>query len=409
LLFGGLALVAAFGYRPLLARYQTAQAELALEDRNAELALAWLGKVMVHSPRDSRAHFLLARAHRRLGDLQQVREHLQQARDLGFSPARIEREEILAMAQTGELQKTLQHLPGLLVDPGDDAPEICEAFVSGYYLAYDFANAFKLLEVWQKDFPKDPQPHYLRGLYESHIGSEKRALEAFRKAHALAPRRADIRKFLVQSLMDVQEFDEALSHVRLLAAQFPEDLDLNAALGHCLFEKGDLDEARQVLEELLQRHPDHYAATLVLGKLLNRLELPDQAIQRLEPLYQKKPFDYQVRFALATALQAVGRADEAADHFVYVHEAQSELAKARNLMDEAKDDPENAEARFQIGMILLKFDAPAQGAEWLRMVLQIDPRHLPALRALEDYYRQRGQHDLAATYRRQIEAAEDRP
>ena len=57
----------------------------------------------------------------------------------------LKREELLTLAQTGQLSKAEPHLPKLLIDAREDGPEICEAFVRGYLDTFRLDRAFELL------------------------------------------------------------------------------------------------------------------------------------------------------------------------------------------------------------------------------------------------------------------------
>lgn len=363
----------------------------AIEDRDYTKAQDLLQQALEADPENGEVHFLLARIYRHLGKQTELQTHIAKASELGFSPKRIQLEQLLLLAQIGQMNDAIPQLPRLLSEFSEtDGQEICEAYVSGFFSTYNFPEAFRLAEVWQKDYPNDPQPYFSRGLYEAHVGSDTRAIEEFRKALQLAPRRDDVRRFLAESLMDLEQFDEAEVHIRYLVGKQKGNADLETALGHCMLEKGDLVTAREILNRALERDPTSRPTLLMLGQLELKDQNPEKAIELLEPLIKERPFDYNGRFQYATALQHAGRAAEAAEHLQFVGVAQSALGRVRNLMDKAKDDPEDIPSRLEIGLTLLKYDSPDDGAAWLRNVLQLDPNHLEAHRALSQYHESKG-------------------
>src|SRR5947207_1480547 len=93
---------------------------------------------------------------------------INRAKSLGYAPDAVRREWILTNAQSGRLGEAEPALERLLVDPQDDGAEICEAFVTGYFANYRIDSAMQLLDAWERDYPTDGQPHYLRGKFFEH-------------------------------------------------------------------------------------------------------------------------------------------------------------------------------------------------------------------------------------------------
>ena len=385
-----------------------AAARQALEDRNYPQALAALQRAELLDSNQGETAFLLSRTYRHLGQFEELQQWLARARVLGYQPRRIELEELLLLAQNGRMKDAAPHLPRLLTEFSEtDGAEICEAYVSGFFANYNFAEGLRLAEVWQQDYPRDPQPYFSLGLYEAHAGSDKKAVDAFRRALELAPRRDDIRRYLAEALVDEEQYEEAERHVRELLRRNPNDTDMATALGHCLLEKGDVTAARQQLLEVLQKDPQGYAPRMMMAQIELKDQRPAAAIDWLEPLVRERPKEYRLRFLYATALQQSGRGDEAGEHLEFVGRAQAALGRARNLMDQAKEDPQDVPSRLEIGQTLLKYDSPDDGASWLRNVLELDPRNAEAHRSLADYYTAKPDEQRAAYHQRQAEAAAD--
>jgi Tfp pilus assembly protein PilF len=61
-----------------------------------------------------------------------------------------------------------------------------------------------------------------------------------------------------------------------------------------------------------------------------------------------------------------------------------------------------AVVRYEIGTTLLEFGTPELGAKWLRTVLELQPDHQGAHRALARYYEAQGDWQNALDYRRRI-------
>ena len=155
-------LVAWFG-PSWIARGAQWQARQQLVARQPEKALRWLDLATAVVGANSDERFLRARAQRKLGRLDLAKSLLLHAFELGYPRDRLEREQWLCMAQTGQLRQAEPHLVQLLTDPQGDVEEICEAFVNGFGMNYRFDDALKVLDAWISDYGQDPYPYYLRG------------------------------------------------------------------------------------------------------------------------------------------------------------------------------------------------------------------------------------------------------
>ncbi|MBI5757243.1 MAG: tetratricopeptide repeat protein [Planctomycetales bacterium] len=305
------------------------------------------------------------------------------------------------MAQAGQLREAEPHLAELMIHPEEDGPEICEAFINGFLLAYRFGDAARLLDVWQADFPDDPQAHYIRGMLATSSGDNKNAVASLRLALRLAPHRKDIRQDLADLLVTLHEFGEAEQLFRKSLQNDSENPELLIGLGTCLVERGDMLAGRQAFERALRKAPNLHTARLALGRLELKLDHASEAITLLSPLATERAYDSAVRFSLALALQAAGRSDEAKEHFQFVDKAQRAIDRMQFLMDEAKKKTDDAEVRYQIGMICLKYESPTNGVKWLLSVLNLQPDHQPTHAALAQYYRSLGNERLAVEHERQ--------
>ncbi len=167
-------------------------AHRSLAEREPEQALVWIHRGAVITNPNGDLLLLRARAHRHLGQLNEVKTSLDQAAKYGAPEKKIHRENDLAMAQAGQLNAVKAKLPKLLIDSDDDSNEVCEAFVIGYMRTLQFGDVLPLIKAWIADFPKDPEPYVLRSrvwLVEHNI---KRAEADLQRAHELDPRQLRI-------------------------------------------------------------------------------------------------------------------------------------------------------------------------------------------------------------------------
>jgi tetratricopeptide (TPR) repeat protein len=392
-----------FGWRRGEVWYRLHRGKVAVEQRDADGAVERLVPVLTLAPENAEAHFWLARAYRRQGDMTQVRAHLERARTLGFSRDRLRREEWLAMAQSGQIREATPHLSELLIDPGDDGPDICEAYVNGFFLTCRFRDGLALLDVWRAEFPNDAQPYLFRARYNSSVGDLNGATDDCRTGLVLDPERRDLKLLLAAALLELHELDQAEELLRNMLAAAPDDIDVLQRLSECLFEQGRHEQADAALARLLARDPDNVRGRLTRARSQTFSGHGREAVALAQAVVDERPFDVEAHFVLGMALQTNGQADDAARHFAFVETARTRLQEARLLKEKiSTKDPGDATARYEVGCILLKYDSPEEGAGWLHSALDLDPGHQPSHAALAEYYAGRGNRQLAEQHRRQL-------
>ena len=170
-----------FATIPLAVQYHCGRARRCLHGRDNKQALRELRTALRLAPSDAEVHFLLARTHRRLGNLDQIPAFLRRAQQLGGDPSRAERETWMAWAQSGRLREAEPHLAELLTDLRDDGADVCEAYVQGYFSNLRVNEALRLLDAWQRDYPDDAQAHFMRGYLMQILRRWRDAAAAYRR------------------------------------------------------------------------------------------------------------------------------------------------------------------------------------------------------------------------------------
>ncbi len=403
-----LALLAVFA-RPLWQQYRLSMARKCLRTHQVDEALVWLEAAEAHNSDDAEVQFLMARTHRRRGAFELCRRHVQEAWRLGFPVQRLEREQWLALAQSGQIDEAEPHLDELLADPQGDVQEICDAYVAGYLRVYRFDPALELLDAWQADFPKDPQPLFWRARIWEHTFADHKAVDLYREAVELAPYRTDLRSDLAALLSERREFDEAEEHFRHCAKEAPDNIEILAGWGNCLLEQQQTDRARKLFSQALEKDPTHFQALYGLGRLELRAGEKHEALKWLELAYEQNPKHSRMRFALASALRDTGQTQAAKAHYQYYTDAKKALDELDDLMGQVFNEPDLVETRYQVGMKLIEYVSSVQGAIWLQSVLQLDPSHAPTHEALAAHYAEQDKPDVAEKHRRLAAEARDKP
>lgn len=399
-----IALAAAYwGAIPLAVQFHTGRARQFLYQRDNQHALDQLRIALRLAPERAETCFLLARAHRRLGNLDRVEPLLRQAEKLGGDPERAKRETWLAWAQAGRLREAEPHLSELLMDTREDGAEICAAYVQGYFTNLQPREALQLLDAWQHDYPGDPQLYFMRGYLKQALALWSEAAESYRRGLELAPGQTLMRVHLAEVLGELNETDEAIRQFQRCADETPSDVAIFAAWAKCLIKQGHTDQARPVLQRALDVASMHFETLRQLGELeLAEGNFP-AALPPLQAAASQRPYDTATRNALGKTLQALGKAEEARPHLEYAAAAEESLSRMERELRLVVERPKDPELRYDIGLTLLRYGSPPDGVKWLHTVLELDPRHQAAHRALAAYYENVGNLPQAAQHRAQIE------
>jgi len=132
------------------------------------------------------------------------------------------------LAQSGQMREAEPHLRQLLLDPGEDGQEICESYVIGYLRNRQLWKAMPLIDVWQAEFPGDPQPHALRGAQLQEAEQWQDAIAEYQKVLEWTPRDTRIRRQLAMCLKEARRHDEAEREFRQCLQETPQDKTLLA-------------------------------------------------------------------------------------------------------------------------------------------------------------------------------------
>jgi tetratricopeptide (TPR) repeat protein len=382
-----------------------AQAQRQLHRGRADQALSWLNWARKLNKADAELEFLTARTYRIQGDMNLTRAHLQKAWDLGFPVAKLEREQTLAMAQSGQFHNAEAALPGLLTDPRGDMTDICDAYVTGFIRTYRLGEAERLLRAWLADAPQDPRALLLRGKMNIDRLDWKAAEEDFRGVLTRVPEHAEAADFLAGVLLK-QKQPEAALDVLPIAVKDPRT-HLSASLREveCYRIQGQDAAARQRLQSILKEFPDNMQAHLELGSLESDAGSFESALVELERARELAPNSPEVRYPLAIALRRLGRGKEAKPHFDFVTRAREAVVAAMKLRNDVAKNPGDAELRCRIGTTLLDYGQTERGLVWLQSALDVNPRLVSAHQRLADYYESRADESedfakLALTHRK---------
>ncbi|MCA9007759.1 MAG: tetratricopeptide repeat protein, partial [Planctomycetaceae bacterium] len=302
----------------------------------------------------------------------------------------------------GDLKNLEQHLADMLIDPRGNAADICETFVNSCILNYRFADAQRVIEVWQADFPEDPLPHYYQGRILEHQGNWSLAETEFKTALKLNPGDIPAAYNLARIKLSHNEVDAALDYYQQCLQQQKQHAAALVGMARCLRMQQDVSAAREILKQVQQlpesqimkdfrevgdpAHAASNAVTLQLGQLELSAGNYQQAVTNLETAVSQNPKDRKARLALADAYRKIKKLKKAEAEIQIVQKTQAAITRLDECFDLLQKDLNNAELRAEIGEIFLEHISDNQGIVWLKNALYYDPDNQRATQALKKYY-----------------------
>jgi tetratricopeptide (TPR) repeat protein len=363
------------------------------DDADVESALRVLKSAeSVERPTRPQLLYLLGRAERRAGNVDEAIEYLRRAQGAGW-PARQVQEQIqLARIQRGHFEDLRQSLSGLTSGPASDefAYEAYEAMAKGYLYAYRFADALHCLGYWIEWCPQAVEPRVMRaGIWEQ-SQDWKRAIEEYHEVLRIDPSHLKARLAMAgHMLLQLNQVQDACREFLYCLQEHPDDVSAVLGLAACERRLGAPQGAESRLRALLARRLTLEQRTntqLQLGQILLDRGEPDEAAELLAQAVAADPRNSPAQYALGSAYAATGQADKAAACFGRSRVLQEQFSRLTDITTELVNHPERAELRWEAGRILMEQGLSAEGAAWLSTVLMYDPHHQPTHEALADYY-----------------------
>jgi len=374
-------------------------AEQALDRRDYPAARRELAAYLQAWPESGRAHFLAARAARRLRLYDEAEDHLRACERLKWDPQAVALERVLADVQRGEMKAE----PFLWdrVEAGDaDAPEILEVLTQYYLDDYQLMRAKDCLDRYLRLRPDDLHALLGRAYIWERLLYFADAAKDYRRAVERHPDDDPARLRLAKNLLITGEPAEALTHFERLAAHHPDDPEVRLGLAQCRRRLGDAEAAQRLLDGLLAERPDDAAVLAERGLVALNQNRPAEAEGFLRKAVAAAPSDREANYNLYQSLLRQGKDDEAKDRLAAVGRLDVDLARLDQVTKAVIQSPGDPALRLEGGLLFLHNGQEEEGVRWLQEAVRLDPTLRPAHQALADYYGRAGRPDLAAVHER---------
>jgi tetratricopeptide (TPR) repeat protein len=335
-------------------------------------------------PNQARLHFLMARAARRAGDLDDAARHLRRAEQLGWVVEATDLEKALAAVQQGDLDGKEPVLASFVERNHPDRLLILEALVQGCRRGYQLRRGLAYLDAWLEAQPDSVRALLWRGELLLLAGRNREALADYQKAVELDPDESEARLRAGDLLLASHQAGDALPHFAEVLRRHPDHGDALLGLARCQAERGDAAEAVKLLDRLLSLQPEQAAALAERGKIALAAGSPVDAEQWLRRAARIAPFERETLYNLARCLTQNGHAEEAEECLARLKRIDEDRKRLDELKAAILADPHNADLRCEMGVILLRNRQDQEGTRWLQSALREQPGHAAARQALED-------------------------
>jgi Flp pilus assembly protein TadD len=283
----------------------------------------------------------------------------------------------------------------LLNDQRSDGPEIARAYYTWAVLNHNLNLAEKTLKLWQQDYPQDPEPWGLTGLYHQSMNNWEGAEDAFRQALQLAPESDEYRLALANALQNRLKAADAMALYEQHLQRHPESLEAQHGIAQCAATKGDMETAVRVMRTALEAHPDDFSTQKLYGEILLSAGDAATAVTVLQKAHREVPEHANLAYALGRALKECGRGAEAEPLFAFMEECRPQLDQLLAMERELRRQPNNLTLRMQIAGITAKYVSRRDAIRWYQNILLVSPSYAPAHQALAVLYRLVGDEKLA--------------
>jgi tetratricopeptide (TPR) repeat protein len=380
------------------------QAEEALAANRLDEALRLFRKYLDDWPKDVDAHFLAARAARRLREFKEAETHLFACKELGFDAEKLRLEYAMMQAQRDAPAPVEGYLLTLVGKQHPESGSILEALIEGNLKIYQLPRAHQCVEKWLQIEPDNLQAIFWRGMIWAKVANYRAAMTDFEQVVAGQPENREARLNLAGMLLNVsKQYDTALEHFQLLRAADPNNLEVRLGLAGCYVGQSRLEEAQALLDQIRADYPDNPVALSECGKLALQLGQPRQAEEWLRRSLEQDPYDPESVYSYSLVLQQLGRSDEAKHYHDKHATIIADLHHLDELGQKAVTDPKNAALRHEIGLIFMRNGREKDGLGWFTMALQANPRYAPTHKVLADYCERHGMPAEAARHREQAQ------
>ena len=369
---------------------QITVARQTLATGRSDVAIPILQRAAALVPDNAEAHYLLAVAERRSGHLDRVSSPLRRAADLGWSQDDIERQSLLAIAQSGDVNATDARLKTIMTHGVSDeaAEEIYEALAIGYLKTYRLKEAWECLSSWSSWQPQAIFPKIWRADICHRINNRPGEESEHRAILAIEPKHCETRRRLADVLKDSNRVDEARQEYERCLQTCAATPELLIGLAECHRRLAQAGSAVSLLQQALGLNLSATQRASVLSEL-GQIDADEgrshDAIAKLEEATRLAPHQAPIWYSLSQVYARTGDEVRSRELLKQSEQIRSQSLRVDEITQQLLKTPNDADLRYEAGKIMMDLGMKTEGANWLRTAIQIEPNHRLARETLSAY------------------------
>lgn len=226
-------------------------------------------------------------------------------------------------------------------------------------------DVLKYCLEWSRLAPRDAQPWRLMCFVYEDQGEAAMLAEAYRNWLERVPAEPDVRRKLVDKLVQLGDAAGARREFQLLSVA---DSQVTPAVwlteARLLHLEGQVDPALEKLHAVLQAEPTNAGALLLQGKVqLSRAQFVD-AIASLQGVFKQDPTSLEARYLLGQAYARMGDAPRAKEQLALHEKLRSTRVLINGLEVEAARHPQDMQVRQKLVELYRSLGMTEQAQFW---------------------------------------------
>ena len=259
----------------------------------------------------------------------------------------------------------------------------------GYLLAGNYDEATKEALAYAKtvgtaetESVESAQAWSVIGIAYAHLNRGEESIEALRRAAAFGPHEEEHWLNLTRELMELSRFPEAVTEAQHGLAANPRSYALRLRLGAAYLAAGRYSESENIFRDLVAAGDPLPLGYIGLAQVLLRTGRAEDAAKELAEAEKKLGPKFLLSYFRGLALARAAKPAEALSAF----------------QQAVRLDPNNAEARLDLGKTQLTLGHVNEAIPELQEALRLDPGNTQAKRLLSQAYHRAGDAKNAAKY-----------
>jgi tetratricopeptide (TPR) repeat protein len=320
------------------------RAQLALNNNDANSAIADLRSILKNAPDSIPALLLMGSAQERIGGsslaLDNYKRVIQINPDSVVALANAARLQ-LAQNQVEDAQKLLEHARKIAPDNLDVARSLADV----YSRKKMWKEALEICEQLQLNSKTAPAGFYLAGVVRLQSQELPAAIDLFKKALDKEPRAIEPLQALMTAYFVNKQSDQAQVYLEKHVKTYPDQIHAQELLGALYRQLKKFPEAEQTLQAVLQKQPDRISTYREMAQVYAAANQPGKITALFAQGLEKNPDNIDLLVLQAQDFQTNGKPQLALDNYNKLVKLQPNSPVLKNnlaaLLVEKFNTPEN--------------------------------------------------------------------